>query len=456
MPDAVSSIYPRPQFLPAAIRKPLFLFSLLTLAACGEKQSSGGVGVSGGWQGTTVDDGSIRTVRTVSGSVWGSDGRLVEEVAIGTEARGEEDFLAAVRGIEVWNGLIYIADLQLSTIRVYDMDGNHVKDIGREGEGPGEFGMVSGVAIDPSREELVVRETIGIIHRLTMDGEFLHRTVPRWNMSFARPGLNLRVTRDGLNVFPQLFWEINPGGSPLTIQKFFLYTSDASGVLLDSLKLTFDSDQSNVLKAYRNTERQRMYRPQAVPYLPKPAWNVGFDGAFITGTGEDYRFEIQHPDGRKTVIERVADTVPVDPEEKAAQTRRVYQILRDVDLRWQWEGPEVPDTKAWYDEIIPDRSGRIWVRREGPGHPVEGWTEPEDWRGWKDDPEWVSELWYEVFDETTGKYLGRVPAPPDLDREQEPYIDGDLFVCLTRGEYDRPIVRRYRLEIPGQESNSPA
>lgn len=151
-------------------------------------------------------------------------------MAIGTEARGEEDFLAAVRGIEVWDGRIYIADRQLFTIRVYDMDGNHVEDLGRQGE-----------------------------------------------------------------------------------------------------------------------------------------------------------------------------------------------------------GPEVPDTKAWYDQIIPDRSGRIWLLREEPGHPVEGWTEPADWRGWKDDPQWVSELWYDVFDEATGRYLGRVPAPDGLDRDLEPFIDGDLFICLTRG-----------------------
>lgn len=176
----------------------------------------------------------------------------MEEVAIGTEARGEEDFLAAVRGIEVWDGRIYIADRQLFTIRVYDMDGNHVEDLGRQGE-----------------------------------------------------------------------------------------------------------------------------------------------------------------------------------------------------------GPEVPDTKAWYDQIIPDRSGRIWLLREEPGHPVEGWTEPADWRGWKDDPQWVSELWYDVFDEATGRYLGRVPAPDGLDRDLEPFIDGDLFICLTRGEFDRPFVRRYTLEIPGRQSPAP-
>jgi hypothetical protein len=129
----------------------------------------------------------------------------------------------------------------------------------------------------------------------------------------------------------------------------------------------------------------------------------------------------------------------------------VYEILRDVDPRWDWDGPEIPDVKPWLTDFIPDRSGRIWVLREGKGHPVDGWIEPTDWRGWKYDPEWESEQWFEVFDEATGRYLGRVDTPDGLLREPEPLIDGDLFFCLTTDEFDRPIVRGYRLVAPIQD-----
>ncbi len=421
---------------------------LILSAACQAGRQAGEEGPADTWIGTTVEDGLTRTVRTASGSVWGGDGRLVEEVAIGTEIRGEDDLLAEVAGIEAHDGLIYIADRQLATLRVYDMEGNHIRDMGRRGEGPGEFGLLSGLGFDPRHDQLVVREATGVIHRLKLDGEFLYRTPMRWNMAMDRAGLNLRVTRDGQSIFPQMFWEIRPEEDPQFVKKFFLYTFDASGEPLDSMALAYDDDHPYALKAYTNLTNERVYRAQYIPFMPRSLWNVGFDGSFITGTPEEYRLQILYPDGRKTVMEREAQPVEVDPAEKSAQEERVYEILRDVDLRWKWEGPGIPDSKAWFDEIVPDRSGRIWLLREGPGHRVEGWTEPEDWRGWKDNPEWVSELWYEVFDEASGKYLGRVPAPVDLNREVEPVIDGDLFICLTRGEYDRPVVRRYRLVIP--------
>jgi len=254
----------------------------------------------------------------------------------------------------------------------------------------------------------------------------------------------MRVTRDGQAMIPQYFAQITPGGDPWFVRRFYLYTFDASGTPADSLELPIETDQPYILKAYVN---RGTFRAEPVPFAPRYIWTVGWDGSFISGSPEEYRFEIQYADGRKTVIEREAEPVPVGTDEREAHTRRVFQILRDVDPRWDWDGPEIPEFKAWYSDIIPDRSGRIWVLREGEGHRVEDWTEPDDWRGWTYDPQWVSERWFEVFDEGNGQYLGRVDVPKGFLREPEPLIDGDLFLCLTKDEFDRPIVRLYRLEV---------
>jgi hypothetical protein len=112
-----------------------------------------------------------------------------------------------------------------------------------------------------------------------------------------------------------------------------------------------------------------------------------------------------------------------------------------------WNGPGIPETKAFYSGIIPDLSGRLWVLREGEGRPVEGWREPHGWKGWERNPAWVSERWFEVFEEATGRYLGRVDVPKGFLQEPEPFIEGDTFICLTEDDVGRPIVRRYRLEV---------
>ena len=70
------------------------------------------------------------------------------------------------------------------------------------------------------------------------------------------------------------------------------------------------------------------------------------------------------------------------------------------------------------------------------------------WLIYRDDPAWIPERWFDVFEEASGRFLGRVDVPEGFAAEPEPVIDGDRFICLTRNELDLPVVRRYRLEVP--------
>ena len=115
------------------------LASLLFLALACEPSSQTEDAPLVGWQGTTVEEDSTVTIRTTGGSVWGGEGRLIEEVGIGTETRGEHDLLGEVYGLDATADRIFILDQIFTTVRVYDMDGNHVMNIGRDGDGPGEL-----------------------------------------------------------------------------------------------------------------------------------------------------------------------------------------------------------------------------------------------------------------------------------------------------------------------------
>ena len=425
-----------------------FLVAAALLALGCEPSPQTGDASPAGWQGTAVEEGSTLTVRTTGGSVWGGDGRLIEELAIGTETRGENDMLARVFGIEATDDRIFVLDHTLGTVRAYDHAGGHVLDIGRRGGGPGEFGSITALGIDPVRQQLVVREGGGVLHRFTLSGEFVERTRFNSPMSLTGADLLLRVTRSGDAIIFHIVhrgWAEALASGRRPTRTYLLYTVAPDGTLTDSLDLPLSADEPNIMKAWLNPGT---YRPEPVPFAPQKVWSIGRDGAFFFGFSADYRFEIRYPDGRTTVIEREADPVPVLPGEREWATDRVYGILRDVDPKWTWDGPEIPPTKAWFSAIIPDRSGRIWVLREGEGRRVEGWTEPEDWRGWREDLAWVPERWFDVFEEATGRYLGRVDPPQDFSPEPEPVIDGDRFICLTLDEFDRPIVRRYRLELP--------
>jgi hypothetical protein len=393
-----------------------------------------------------VEEGTTLTVRTTGGSVWGGKGTLIEETAIGRETRGEHDLLGEVYGLDATGNRIFILDQIFTTVRVYDWDGNHVMNIGRDGDGPGELRGPTDMGIDPLRGQIVVRAGSGQLDRLTLEGEFAGRVVPRGLQgSLSGTGLYLRVTRDGTTIVPHFSYRMDPDAALGFISTITIHTVDSTGFIVDSMPLPDYGIEPYILQAYVNREA---YRPQPVPFGPQEIWTLGWDGALITGHSSAYRFEIRYKDGRRTVIEREDEPVPILPAEREWATDQTYGILQDFDPGWVWEGPGIPETKPWFAAIIPDRSGRLWVLREGEGRPVVGWIEPDDWRGWERNPAWVPERWFEVFQEPTGRYLGRVDVPEGFISEPEPLIEGDTFICLTEDEVGRPVVRRYRLELP--------
>ncbi len=94
---------------------------------------------TGTWVGTITTEGNVTTVVNESGSVWGGTAMLVEEASIGVDVGDEPYMLAGVASIIAGEDRIYVLETRPPTVRVYDMSGTHIQDIGSEGQGPGEF-----------------------------------------------------------------------------------------------------------------------------------------------------------------------------------------------------------------------------------------------------------------------------------------------------------------------------
>ena len=96
-------------------------------------------GTDGTWVGTITTEGNVTTVVNESGSVWGGTATLVEEASIGVTAGEQPYMLADIASIVASEERIFLLETNPPVVRVYDMDGRHVRDIGSEGQGPGEF-----------------------------------------------------------------------------------------------------------------------------------------------------------------------------------------------------------------------------------------------------------------------------------------------------------------------------
>lgn len=73
--------------------------------------------------------------------------RLVEDLRIGRVDGAGPEVFGQVAAVEIDpDGRIYVAEGRPHQIRVFDADGRHVRTIGSEGRGPGQFSLISGLA----------------------------------------------------------------------------------------------------------------------------------------------------------------------------------------------------------------------------------------------------------------------------------------------------------------------
>jgi hypothetical protein len=66
--------------------------------------------------------------------------REIELWRVGGDSESEEDLFGVISDIDIdATGEVYLLDSQLSEVKVYSKDGEYLRSLGREGEGPGEF-----------------------------------------------------------------------------------------------------------------------------------------------------------------------------------------------------------------------------------------------------------------------------------------------------------------------------
>ena len=130
------------------------LLSLLP-AACG---GEGGSSIDAAMDVVRDTVGDTLVVRTVSGSAWGADARLVQEMSFGELDGDLEYLLGDVTSLAVGpDGTIYLVDGQVNELRAYDADGTYLRTLAREGQGPGELSQPTALAV-LSDGRIVVRD----------------------------------------------------------------------------------------------------------------------------------------------------------------------------------------------------------------------------------------------------------------------------------------------------------
>jgi hypothetical protein len=413
--------------------------AVVAAAAVAGCSGEGSGGSTTSWRAAVDSLGDTVTVRTVSGSVWGDTAYLEPEVSIGMMEGPDEYLLGSPRAVAVGrDGTIFVLDRQVLVVRAYGPDGIHVRDIGREGGGPGEYRNPDGMTTLPDGRVLVRDPGNARIAVFDSAGNYLEQ----WSL----PG--------GFNT-SRRFYVDTAGNSyamvllqrdvAVTEWTYGLARYSPQGVLLDTVPApTWDFEAARVVASQEGN-----MSVSGVPFSPQAAWTFSPLGYTVGGLSTDYRIDLFRPGEPVLRIEREWTPVPVNPAESEERVRRqTLQFQRDFGS-WRWNGPPIPDTKPPFRNIIVSEDGNLWVQtsQEGRATMTEADAREEEARTRIPPLRFEEPPAFDVF-APDGSFLGPVRVPESFSVFPEPIVRGDTVWAVTRDELDVATIVRFRLVHP--------
>lgn len=361
----------------------------------------------------TLPNGAV-VLRNPAQGLWGEgEGwRLVEDLRLGTPTGEGAESFTSVLGLEVDEaGRIYVLDGQAKEVRVFDSHGRHVRTLGREGEGPGEFKNPRGMTIgpeghlwiqDPGNSRYTVLDTAGNLvtsRRRDFSGwSFIWdgRFDPRENLLDPTLALEETGTRPVIVRWKRDLRTADTLPLPQREAAVFEFgTGNASGVIM-------------------------------VPFAPSLHRVIDDAGHVWIGHSDAYRIVLRTFEGDTLrIVEREYVPVEVTEEEKESALQDALDgfpfDLRESDVDLDRE--RIPDVRPAYELFLVSPDGTLWVGRiDSDGESI-----------------------LDVFD-PSGRYLGEVRSPVAIQSRRPWRFREDRLHVVTTDEFDVPYVVRLRIE----------
>lgn len=238
------------------------------------------------------------------------------------------------------DGRVFVADAQAAEVRVFDREGAQVASWGRAGEGPGEFGYLSGIALDPAGTLWVMDALNQRLTGFSPDGDTVtvrglqegwSATIP-WLGRFATDGalLDLVIERVGD-----------------TTHQILERASVGDGRLERQARLSLPPF------APPRYERQRggVRELATLPFAPERKLAIAPDGTIWMNAEAAYVVHRIGPGGDTLATVRTDDPPPrlTDAQRDSASRASGVALSR------------IPEQRPWIDRLVVDAGGRLWV-----------------------------------------------------------------------------------------------
>jgi hypothetical protein len=427
-----------------SLRVPLAFGLVLLTAAC-FTGAPDHAPTEGSWVGTITTEGDITTVLNVSGSVWGGTATLVEELSIGVDEGAPEYMLGPARTTWDSGDRIFVPDMSVPAVRVYDGDGRYLGDVGRSGPGPGEYEYPFAVVQLDDDRIYVTNASSEWVDVFAPDFTFIERWAPSPEQMSA-PGSYLvhTLVPDDEGRLWMRYWEYDLALPDNMDRREGWRPMSDEGLGPPRWRPPIEAVD------LRSCMRPDCSSYLSVPFAPFPSFALAPSGDIIGGAGDEYRFEIHGRDGSVTHVRRTVDPVMLSDEEWDywMQRQRAEGLSRNPDWQATW-GDAVPRHKPAFRNIYVSRDGNIFVVREGASRRLSGCTE-DPRPGDRDFVAcWESAQVWDYF-APDGRYLGEIEAPPERMR-WIPVLDGNRITMMVEDDAGTLMAKRYRMMPPGEE-----
>jgi len=412
------------------MRRPhsITLVSFVLCASCGSDASER-------WTGTveTLPNGAVRITNPARG-VWenGTPWRLVPDIVLGRLEDDGAEVFAAISGLEVdAEGRIYVLDRQADELRIFGPDGNHIRTVGRSGEGPGEYRAANGLLWLAEDTLLVIDQQGARYSVLTRDGEYVRsvqRRLPFYSWVFRGGLANGRVYEsyaigppDGER-HPALFGtllrsEAGParGGGPAEARSVPLIGA-ADTVLLPEP----DAPPRENFTVQTATAGMVM----GVPFTGASVYTIAGSDRIWHGHGSTPTLYLTSFAG-DTLSVIVLDVTPAPVTgAELAEWEENPGVKQFRDMGGKLDMDRIPRSKPYFDDITVDPDGYVWLCL----------------------PTAPSRSTFAVID-PDGRYLGRLDVDgPGRTTWIRPIVRNDRVYWAGTDELDVPHVYVYRIE----------
>lgn len=397
MPGKGGRPLPHTSMLSVTARDVCCAAAVFALAAC----LTLGTALAGDWKGKEETRGGIRHMINPAEPIKDAvASAATERWRIGGDTDDEDEFFGVIGQLLAdKTGNIYLLDSQLNHVKIFSADGEFIREIGREGEGPGEFRSGVSMFFAENGNIAVLQVAPGRIVMLTPDGKPAgdHPLPAREDggmlilLGGSSRGGNL-VLAAATNAFAdqrfdQTRYLARIGADGKETAKYHTETRTidfANPVLDDMVWDTFDR-----------------------------RWVVGGDGRVYACTNySDYRIQVWAPDGTTDrVIEKAYTHQKRTPKEK-----KIVEDIMGVFVKQIPNGTvKISDFNKDIESIFVRDDGSIWVLTSD---------------GTRDLPENTAGV-FDVFDRD-GRFVRRVT----LKAQGNPLTDmyyfvGDRFYIVT-------------------------